>query len=52
MAIVFIKLGQEVHIEGINLEDAINEGIRQGYQEGYLRKSVVADPFIRDKYKG
>jgi hydro-lyases, Fe-S type, tartrate/fumarate subfamily, alpha region len=47
MAIVFVKLGQEVHIEGLNLEEAINEGIRQGYQEGYLRKSVVADPLIR-----
>lgn len=47
MAIIFIKLGQDVHVEGINLEDAINEGIRQGYKEGYLRKSVVADPLIR-----
>lgn len=48
MAIVFIKLGQNVHIEGMNLEDAINEGIRQGYLEGYLRKSVVSDPLIRE----
>lgn len=47
MAVIFMKLGQDVHIEGLNLEDAINEGIRQGYQEGYLRKSVVDDPFIR-----
>ncbi len=47
MAIVFLKLGQDVHIEGMNLEDAINEGIRRGYQEGYLRKSVVADPLVR-----
>ena len=47
MAIVFIKIGQDVHLEGINLEDAINEGIRQGYEEGYLRKSVVGDPLIR-----
>jgi fumarate hydratase subunit alpha len=47
MAIVFVKIGQELHIEGINLEDAINEGIRQGYEEGYLRKSVVGDPLIR-----
>jgi len=47
MAIIFIKLGQEVHIEGLNLEDAINEGIRRGYEEGYLRKSVVSDPLIR-----
>lgn len=51
MAIIFIKIGQEVHIDGINLEDAINEGIRQGYQEGYLRKSVVSDPLIRDNSK-
>jgi fumarate hydratase subunit alpha len=48
MAIIFIKLGQEVHVEGMYLEDAINEGIRQGYQEGYLRKSVVSDPLIRN----
>lgn len=48
MAIVFLKLGQDVHIEGINLEDAVNEGIRQGYKDGYLRKSVVKDPLIRE----
>lgn len=47
MAIVFMELGQDLHVEGINLEDAINEGIRQGYQEGYLRKSVVKDPIER-----
>ena len=47
MAVVFIKLGQDVHIEGENLETAINEGIRQGYVEGYLRKSVVKDPIDR-----
>lgn len=47
MAIIFIKLGQDVHVEGMILEDAINEGVRQGYEEGYLRKSVVADPLIR-----
>lgn len=47
MAIIFIKLGQAVHVEGMNLEDAINEGVRQGYEEGYLRKSVVGDPLIR-----
>jgi len=51
MAIIFIKIGQDVHIDGINLEDAINEGIRQGYQEGYLRKSVVGDPLIRENTK-
>lgn len=47
MAVVFVKLGQDVHIQGGSLEDAINEGIRQGYEEGYLRKSVVKDPIDR-----
>ena len=47
MAVVFIQVGQDVHIQGDLLEDAINEGIRQGYVEGYLRKSVVGDPLIR-----
>ncbi len=47
MAVVFLKIGQDVHIEGCCIEDAINEGIRQGYKEGYLRKSVVDDPLIR-----
>lgn len=47
MAVVFVKVGQDVHIEGGSLEDAINEGIRQGYVEGYLRKSVVKDPIDR-----
>lgn len=47
MAIVFIRIGQDVHIEGGGLEKSINEGIRQGYEEGYLRKSVVDDPIIR-----
>ncbi len=51
MAIIFIRLGQQVHIEGMELEDAINEGIRQGYQEGYLRKSVVSDPLLRNNTK-
>lgn len=51
MAIIFMKIGQDVHVEGINLEDAINEGIRQGYEEGYLRKSVVKDPIIRENTK-
>lgn len=51
MAIVFIRIGQNVHIEGMNIEDAINEGIRRGYEEGYLRKSVVKDPFIRENTK-
>ncbi len=48
MAVVFIRLGQDVHIEGGNLEEAINEGIRQGYMEGYLRKSIVKDPIKRE----
>ena len=51
MAVVFLKIGQDVHIEGMNLEDAVNEGIRQGYVEGYLRKSVVKDPLIRENTK-
>ena len=46
-AVVFVKLGQEVHIEGGLLKDAINEGVRQGYQEGYLRKSIVENPLYR-----
>lgn len=48
MTIVFVKIGQDVHIEGLLLEDAINEGIRRGYEKGYLRKSVVDDPIIRN----
>lgn len=51
MAVVFIEIGQEVHFEGGSLEDAINEGVRQGYVEGYLRKSVVGDPLIRENTK-
>ena len=51
MAIVFIRIGQNVHLEGMNIEDAINEGIRRGYEEGYLRRSVVKDPFIRENTK-
>lgn len=51
MTIVFVTIGQEVHIEGGSLEDAINEGIRRGYREGYLRKSVVSDPLIRENTK-
>ena len=47
MAVVFIKVGQEVYFEGGSLTDAINEGVRQGYVEGYLRKSVVGDPIER-----
>lgn len=47
MAIFFVKIGQDLHIEGMNISDAINEGVRQGYTEGYLRKSVVSDPLLR-----
>lgn len=47
MAVVFVELGQDVHITGGSLEDAINEGVRRGYTEGYLRKSVVGDPIER-----
>ncbi|NLL78358.1 MAG: fumarate hydratase [Clostridiales bacterium] len=51
MAVIFMEIGQEVHFEGGTLEDAINEGVRQGYVEGYLRKSVVGDPLIRENTK-
>ncbi|MBO5228735.1 MAG: fumarate hydratase, partial [Lachnospiraceae bacterium] len=51
MAVVFVKIGQEVYIEGGSLTDAINEGVRQGYVEGYLRKSVVKDPIYRENTK-
>ena len=51
MAVIFIEIGQDVHFEGGILEDAINEGVRQGYKEGYLRKSVVGDPIIRENTK-
>lgn len=51
MAVIFMEIGQEVHFEGGVLEDAINEGVRQGYAEGYLRKSVVGDPCIRENTK-
>ena len=51
MAVIFMKIGQDVHFEGGSLEDAINEGVRQGYTEGYLRKSVVGDPIIRENTK-
>ena len=48
MAVIFIEIGQEVYIEGGILTDAVNEGVRQGYVEGYLRKSVVKDPIFRE----
>ena len=51
MAVIFLEIGQDVHFEGMTIEDAINEGVRQGYTEGYLRKSVVGDPIIRENTK-
>lgn len=51
MAVFFINIGQDVHVEGMNLTDAVNEGVRQGYEEGYLRKSVVKDPLLRENTK-
>lgn len=51
MAVIFMEIGQEVHFTGGVLEDAVNEGVRQGYGEGYLRKSVVKDPIMRDNTK-
>lgn len=51
MAVVFMEIGQNVHFEGNTLEDAVNEGVRKGYTEGYLRKSVVRDPLIRENTK-
>ncbi|NUN86616.1 fumarate hydratase [Coprococcus comes] len=51
MAVVFLEIGQDVHFEGGNLEDAVNEGVRRGYVDGYLRKSVVKDPILRENTK-
>ena len=51
MAVIFLEIGQDVHFTGGYLEDAVNEGVRQGYTEGYLRKSVVKDPLIRENTK-
>lgn len=51
MTVVFLKIGQNLHIEGDYIENAVNEGIRQGYAEGYLRKSVVGDPLLRENTK-
>lgn len=48
MTVVFLRIGQDIHIQGGLIEEAVNAGIRQGYQEGYLRKSVVGDPLIRE----
>ena len=51
MAVIFMEIGQDVHFTGGNLEEAINEGVRRGYVDGFLRKSVVADPLIRENTK-
>lgn len=51
MAVIFMEIGQDIHFEGGSLEAAVNEGVRQGYAEGYLRKSVVADPLFRENTK-
>lgn len=51
MAVIFMEVGQDVHIEGGLLTDAVNEGVRQGYKEGFLRKSVVGDPILRENTK-
>ncbi|MDE7340509.1 MAG: fumarate hydratase [Lachnospiraceae bacterium] len=51
MAVIFMEIGQDVHFTGGLLEDAVNEGVRRGYTEGYLRKSVVNDPIVRENTK-
>lgn len=51
MAVIFLEIGQDVHLEGGNVEEAVNEGVRQGYVQGYLRKSVVKDPLMRENTK-
>ena len=51
MAVIFMEIGQDVHFTGGLLENAVNEGVRQGYTEGYLRKSVVGDPLLRENTK-
>lgn len=51
MAVIFLEVGQDVHFEGMAIEDAVNKGVRQGYTEGFLRKSVVGDPLIRENTK-
>ena len=51
MAVVFLEVGQDVHFEGGSLEDAVNEGVRRGYTEGFLRKPVVGDPILRENTK-
>ena len=51
MAVIFMEIGQDVHFVGGNFEEAVNEGVRQGYVDGFLRKSVVKDPLIRENTK-
>ena len=51
MAVIFMEIGQDVHFENGDLEDSVNEGIRRGYEEGFLRKSVVKDPIFRENTK-
>lgn len=51
MAVIFLEIGQDVHLEGMAIGDAVNEGVRRGYTEGFLRKSVVGDPLIRENTK-
>ena len=51
MAVVFLNVGQDVHLTGGDITDAVNEGVRQGYVEGFLRKSVVSDPLLRENTK-
>ena len=51
MAVIFMEIGQDVHLEGGNLKEAVDQGVREGYTEGYLRKSVVKDPIIRENTK-
>ena len=52
MAVIFMEVGQEVHFTGGNITDAINEGVRQGYIEGYLRKICCKRPYFKSQYKG
>ncbi|HIT88844.1 MAG TPA: fumarate hydratase [Candidatus Merdenecus merdavium] len=51
MAVIFVEVGQDVHLVGGSLEDAVNQGVREGYETGYLRKSVVNDPIVRENTK-
>ena len=51
MAVIFLEIGQDVHFVGGSVEDAVNEGVRRGYTEGFLRKSVVGDPILRENTK-